>query len=409
MGILKTKVISSLIRAFYCLVVILFFSLCACSKKSTDGNSFPEVVNASDSLQAKYIIWDSTTRQKIAPLANRNAGYCGYARMIQLQDKSLLCIYEISGGNIECSKSFDTGKTWSVPVIVAANQNGINCAVPEILQLNNQTLLASYNLRPASYDSTKHYGICTKKSFDGGLTWQAEKLLYQAGAKAEEGCWEPAQIQLPSGEIQLYFSNEGVYPNSNEQNISIFRSDSSGLNWSASPQMVSFRAGARDGMPVPIFLKSKNEILFSIEDNGTGQFSPAIIRNTLTQNWNVFVDGASADRNTALAQPLSNTIYAGAPYLRQLITGETILSYQSAEGRGTQWELSCMNVVIGDENGKNFTHKSVPFNVPVNKSGLWNSLCVLDDNTVVAITSTNAYSLSNNMEVWMIKGHLVKK
>ena len=82
------------------------------------------------------------------------------------------------------------------------------------------------------------------------------------------------------------------------------------------------------------------------------------------------------------------------------------MSYQSTEGRNRQWDLSCMQVVIGDENGKNFTQKTIPFDVPLNKQGLWNSLCVMDDNTVIALTSTNAYSL-NTTEVWMIKGLII--
>ncbi|MCA1482081.1 sialidase family protein, partial [Bradyrhizobium sp. NBAIM08] len=126
--------------------------------------------------------------------------------------------------------------------------------------------LASYNPRPAKGNASGHYGIRTKKSYDGGLSWTDERLLYEAGSKFEDGCWEPSQIQLPSGEIRLFFSDEGPYTNSNEQNISLFRSLDNGLAWTAQPQMVSFRAGKRDGMPVPVLLKDKNEILFSIED-----------------------------------------------------------------------------------------------------------------------------------------------
>jgi hypothetical protein len=62
-------------------------------------------------------------------------------------------------------------------------------------------------------------------------------------------------------------------------------------------------------------------------------------------------------------------------------------------------------VVVGDAKGKNFAGKTIPFDVPVNKSGLWNSLCILDDNTIIALTSTNALALGAT-EVWMIKGHI---
>ncbi len=393
-------------RYLIILLTPFIIALLCCSKKSIGNMVVPIKVNLPDS-SGKYLVWNAATLQKIAPVKFAAIGYCGYPRMIQLKSKTLVCVYEISGGTINFIKSTDLGKTWMDPIVISHSVSGINRAVPEILELADGSLLASYNLRPAIYDSSKHYGITTIKSYDGGLTWKDERLVYQASAKSADGCWEPAQIQLPSGEIQLFFSNEGVYTNSSEQNISIFRSVDNGLSWTSTPQIVNFGAGKRDGMPVPILLNGKNEVLFSIEDNGTGQFNPSIIRNSFSENWTTVVDASGNNRTAALLTPLSSEIYAGAPYLRQLQTGETILSYQSTDGRTTQWDLACMNVVIGDKNGKNFTHRSIPFNVPANKMGLWNSLCVLQDNTVLALTSTNAFSTNNSVEVWMITGHLI--
>ena len=40
----------------------------------------------------------------------------------------------------------------------------------------------------------------------------------------KDGCWEPAMLQLPVGEIQLFFSDEGIYTKTDEQNISMLRS-----------------------------------------------------------------------------------------------------------------------------------------------------------------------------------------
>ncbi len=390
-----------------CIAFILFAA--ACSNKITDSAiTGTSLIKKYVSTRADAIIWDQTSMKCIAPQKGQSIGYCGYPRMIQLHDKSLLCVYEISGGNIECTKSFDKGNRWSAPVMVASRQNGINMAVPEILELKDHSLLVSYNPRPSPIDSSKHFGIRTKKSYDGGLTWKDERLLYEAGSKFEDGCWEPSQIQLPSGEIQLFFSNEGIYTTSNEQNISIFRSMDNGLSWTTQPQIVSFRAGKRDGMPVPILLKEKNEILFSIEDNGAVDFKPSIIRTTIDGKWTELVSGTSLNRNAALAPPLADSIYAGAPYLKQLQTGETILSYQSTKGRNKDWNQACMHVAVGDKDGKNFGYTTIPFAVPLNKQGLWNSLCVLDDNTIIALTSTNAYS-DNSTEVWMIKGRVINK
>ncbi|PWS30202.1 sialidase family protein [Pedobacter paludis] len=360
----------------------------------------------SNSENLPHIQWDKSTLKQIAPVGK---GYANYARMIQLHTGNLICIYETKGG-IECAQSSDLGLTWKNQTTIVEPIAGYNMAVPEILELKDHALLMSYNPRPKKVngqtDTTKLFEIRTKKSYDLGKTWKDDRLVYQASYKFEDGCWEPAQIQIPSGEIQLYFSNENVYRKSNEQNISIFRSKDGGKTWTDQPEIVSFRPGHRDGMPVPIILNGSKEILFSIEDNAKGQFKPAIVRNSLTQNWQKQVGADDAERNFALVPQLPDTVYAGAPYIRQLKNGETILSYQSTLGRGRNGDLAYMQVAIGDKEARNFKDVEVPFEIPSDKHGLWNSLCILNDDTIIAITSTNAFG--NSTAVWMIKGKLVK-
>lgn len=349
------------------------------------------------------ILWDQSSLKQIS------VGGGEYARMIQLHNGNLLCVYENRGG-IQCTTSTDLGKNWLTPITVAASTPGVNMAVPGILELKDHSLLVSYNPRPhkinGAWDTTKHFAIVTKKSYDGGKTWKDERLIYRADYRFENGCWEPAQIQLPSGEIQLFYSDEGVYMNSNEQNISVFRSKDGGLTWTSKPQITSFTPGHRDGMPVPVILAGTTDILYSIEDNAGGQFKPSIIRNSFNQNWQKTVGPNDMERNYALTPKLPDTVYAGAPYLRQLHNGQTLLSYQSTQNRGSNWELACMQVAIGNNKGRDFINASQPFTVPLNKHGLWNSLCVLDDDTIIALTSTDAYGSS---AIWMIKGHLKPK
>jgi hypothetical protein len=349
------------------------------------------------------ILWDQSTLKQVS------AGGGNYARAIQLSNGHLLCVYEADGG-IQSTISTDLGKTWLAPVKIASPVAGVNMAVPDILELKDHSLLVSYNPRPhkvkGAWDTTKRFAIVTKKSYDEGKTWKDERLLYQAGYRFEDGCWEPSQLQLPSGEIQLFYSDEGVYTQSNEQNISLFRSYDGGLSWTKKPEIVSFTPGHRDGMPAPILLKGTNVILFSIEDNVGGQFKPSTIRNSITQNWKKTVGPRDTERIYALTPKLPEAVYAGAPYLRQLHSGQTILSYQSTQNRDNNGDLACMQVAVGDADGKNFKNVSTPFLVPLNKHGLWNSLCVLNDDTIIALTSTDAYG-SN--AIWMIKGHLTNK
>ncbi|RZM22756.1 MAG: hypothetical protein EOO88_28415, partial [Pedobacter sp.] len=354
---------------------------------------------------AKRIVWEQGTLTKVSS-GKANHRYTSYPRIIQLYDQSLLGIYEADGGVVTV-RSSDLGATWSEPVTVALRDNGVSMSVPDILELKDHTLLAFYNPRPSKNAVGKRFGIRVKKSADGGITWKHEQLLYEAGDKFENGCWEPSAMQLPSGEIQVFFANEAEYTHSNEQNISLLRSNDNGLSWTIKPETASFRKGSRDGMPVPLFLDKHKEMVFAIEDNGFGNFKPYLIRNTIKENWASPADASSKNRTYALSEKIADSVYAGAPYLRQLGTGETILSYQGTEGRTNKMQFADMKVVVGDEQARNFGRKTTPFVIPANKSCLWNSLTVLDDNTIIAVTATNAYA--DRSEIWMIKGRLLPK
>ena len=392
--------------------LIFVFALIAvifdCSKAKTaipvnnvSKDAIPAVAKSLTGVGIR-IAWDLSTLKKVSASGPR---YCGYSRLSQLYDQSLLAVYE-ADGNTVCVKSTDLGVTWSAPITIARYSEGVSMAVPDILELKDHSILVCYNPRPGKKANGKKFGIKTQKSYDGGATWKDERLLYEAGDSFNNGCWEPSAIQLPSGEIQLFFANEGDYPNSDEQNISLLRSTDKGLTWSKTREIVSFRLGSRDGMPSPILLQNGTDIVFSIEDNGFGNFKPYTVRNALVNNWANRVEAGSPDRNYALAEPIADTVYAGAPYLRQLKTGQTILSYQGTEGRTNNIKFAEMKVVIGDNTAKNFTCKTSPFAIATNKSGLWNSLAVLSDNTIIALTSTNSYS-KGNTEIWMIKGHVI--
>src|SRR5690606_25497878 len=147
---------------------------------------------------------------------------------------------------------------------------------------------------------------------DHGTTVTAPRTLYQT----VEGCWEPVAVQLPNGELQLFFANEGLFPETHEQEISMMRSHDGGETWEP-PRRVAFRSGHRDGMPVPLGLRGQNELVLAIEDEGiNGLFKPVIVATQIKNNWNDgYIDGASSHRWSALAEPLPPEVYAGAPYI----------------------------------------------------------------------------------------------
>jgi hypothetical protein len=324
-----------------------------------------------------------------------------YGRMIRLRDRTILCSYEAAGKSWVVH-SRDNGRTWGEPVLVR-ELPGAAAANPETLQLKNGRILLFYNRRP--HDGKQTFAIGYSFSDDGGRTWRAgNDAVFEAGKRPQEGCWEPAAIQLASGEIQLFFANEFPYPDSADQEITLMRSFDNGATW-GKPETVSYRPRHRDGMPVPLVLKGGRGITLAIEDNGLApgyKLQPAIVFSPRRSNWRLPVERGDGPRRWgALRTPLPGDVYAGAPYLRQLPSGETVLSCQSNEwGR----KEPRMVVYVGDRDARNFGNASVPFDVPGDVAGNWNALFVKDARTVTAISDT---VIDGVRGLWAIDGRLV--
>ncbi|MDF2440472.1 MAG: hypothetical protein JWN98_1456, partial [Abditibacteriota bacterium] len=164
-----------------------------------------------------------------------------YGRMARLKNGELIASFDV-GGKVSVRHSRDEGKTWRPAVQVAAWPHGV-LTNAELLQLKNGTLLCFYNHRPHNTPGQPHpYAIGMARSVDGGKTWQTPTTLYSAGTEFSNGCWEPVALELPSGEVQLFFANEGPYRTSAEQEITLMRSLDGARTWGA-PEKVSFRAG----------------------------------------------------------------------------------------------------------------------------------------------------------------------
>ncbi len=331
-----------------------------------------------------------------------------YARVKLLSNREMALVYN-TGDVLYIKKKDINEKSWGNPVQVSTDNTGkYNYTNAELTELSDGKLVYVWNARPKE-EGVNPYKIMMKLSDDGGETWYGEQDLYVAGTSNREGCWEPICLELPSGELQVYFANEYNVKN-NDQNITMLRSFDRGESW-GDETVVSYRDRYRDGMPVPILLQQDKGIAMAIEDNGIdGTFKPAIIYSTLENNWNNgYVDAGSGNRWEALRSDckLGSNIYAGAPYLMQLANGETVLSIQSGEGRlesNTQ-NNALMQVYVGDEECRNFARKSTPFNFSDSGvSVLWNSLCEIDSTTVMAVSSISGLSSQNG--IWTATGKL---
>ena len=393
-----------------CIYLVLFILTATSCNTSGDNPDIPYMKEHGDPLEGIRIAWDYSSMQKLAPQGQQFANWAGYPRIRRLTDGTLMAVYDIDG-NGEMVQSKDQGKTWSSPVTTFkkhsyTNAKGestdVNIANSELCQLQNGDLVMACNYRPAK-DEIAPFAIAIRRSSDLGQTWNEDQILYEAQPRFTDGCWEPSMLQLPNGELQVYFANEAPFTSSNEQNISMLSSPDNGKTWNNELKTVCYRANRRDGMPVAILVD--DEILVSIEDNNIGQFKPYIVRTKISNNWQAPVLANSSNRESALKTPYPESVYAGAPYIMRIPSGEVILSYQTTSGRSTNWEMSTLEVAIGDKRGRNFEKLSRPFIVPLDREAKWNSISLWDENTIVAAATTSFKS--PNCEVWMIKGHII--
>ena len=349
----------------------------------------PSIRVEADVYSGSRIFWDTNTRRTVFASG-------GYARIIQLQDGHLMAVCE--SGGIQIIFSNDKGSSWSGQKKIVANTNNTPNCVPDLIQLRDGTIIVAYNPRPSTpYTEDRRFGIRCKRSTDNGRTWSDEIFVNDASYTFGDGCWEPSMLELPSGELQLYFADEGPFTSSNEQQISLCRSFDGGLTWSAAKR-ICFRAGYRDGMPVPVLLKDESEIVVAIEDNGWGygDFLPTTVRSTLANNWRSWVSANNKNREMALNLAYCPVATGGAPYLRVLPWGETVLCHQSPYENDGKIQ---MRVAVGNDRARDFKAVSLPFGQgDTNPQGLWNSLAVIDTGIVVAVSGING-------KIEMIKGY----
>ena len=336
------------------------------------------------------IKWDKATQVLIEPGAL-------YGRMIRLQSGAILCCYEKAGASWTKS-SRDEGRTWGAATLVAKFDFGA-AANPELVQLKNGDVLLFFNLRPN--DGKHAFAIGLARSRDNGASWEKPAApLYEAGTAFQNGCWEPCARQLPSGEILLFFADEGPYLQSAEQQISLMVSRDNGNSWDA-PRAFSFRPGHRDGMPVPLLMPDGG-LAVAIEDNGLTpdkHFKPSIIYAPPGYDWAANV-GKPLRWSAVSTWP--DRVYAGAPYLIRLRNGVTLLTVQSDEGRPGAPQ---MVVYVGDQNAQNFASPSLPFALPQGAKGQWNSLFAKSEDTVTALTSARINGTSG---LWAVDGRVIE-
>jgi len=348
------------------------------------------------------IEWDPASVQRVQPGA--------YGRVRVLKD-GRWALVSSERRRVEISFSTDRGATWTRPAEVAELE-GYYLTNSEMIELADGRLLYGFNARPLLKEGgNRPYAIMTVESVDGGHTWTKPSVVHQAGNDFGDGCWEPSFLQLPSGELQLYFANEGPYTRSDEQEISYLVSKDGARTWGA-VHTLAFRRGSRDGMPVPLLLEG-GEVVVAIEDNGlSGDFKPVLLHAKPGASWGEEIIGGDSPRRVPALQGAYTPearFYMGAPYLVQLGSGATVLSVQSSAGRlKDNADFAVAEVFVGDRKAGNFGEGTRPFpGLPPHACADWNGLTAIGEREVLIVSSIRDTVSSAGSEIWIARGKLV--
>lgn len=397
--------------AYFIFFGLVLGGLSSCNKED-NPNPDPTPVSETEDT-TKWVIQSSISGNPISHIewgtarqVSHQVFSAEYPRMMRLGGDTLFLAYHggdenNSWDNIYLRRSYDLGATWTEAEVLMADNNPDywGFANPEFLQLRSGRILMAFTGRGRP-DDNMHDNIQVMHSDDRGITWSNPRIV------AYGRSWEPAMIQHPNGDVQLFYSSEarwwGVSSNV-EQEILMVKSKNEGLSWNI-PKSVAYTSGKRDGMPVPLVLHDKKGIAFSIEsvNNVDGPF---ILQSSLADRFEV--KSGIARR---LAAPKTLVGFGGGPYMQQLPTGETILSCHDTGGRaiGGDWKKNTMYVLIGDNSAKNFQKVSYPFpDLPVNEGAFFNSIHALDENTVIALGSRNFGD--GHSEVHWVTGTIIRQ
>ena len=373
-------------------------------KKITTWSDYIGPVDTA-SFEIKYRIeWDDpSTAVKLNP-----AGTFGeYGRVERVGDSdTLLLVYH--GGprtgdwiNIYLRKSFDNGITWASQetLIDLADYPGQywRFCTPEILQLQNGWVLVAFEANARPDENKSSIQILVSK--DSGFTW-SDPLIYETGRT-----WEPSMVQLPHGEIELFYSSEAKWWGTYDlyQDIQVIRSTDNGESWS-DPQVIAYYPKRRDGMPVPTVLQGNKGVVFGIECVGSSN-SPYIIHRDMNEPWILETSNFLSGPHRWLVSGFS--AHGGAPYVLQLPTGEIV--YSAHIYRGGDWhQNNYQEVLIGDNDAKKYEGLTYPWGLlPMGESAVNNSLFLKDNSTIVTL-STRMFSNGTGGLYWL-EGKIVAK
>lgn len=403
-------------------LVVCFGSLCILSQAQAQNGTVHK-----EGERDVRISWDYHTFQELSNInVSNKEGYVEkelhYPRVKKLSDGSLLLTFNNHhfGWNIYAMRSEDEGKTWSDAQMLreqhkAKSTVGNDEKVfvnPEFIELQDGRIMLAYQWRYKNGyhdipNTNENCGVEIMYSHDKGKTFSAPREMYRGR------CWEPAMLQLPSGEIQMYItsSQEVVNKVSNPRTV-VIRSFDGGDTWQgkklatyrdAEPVSRTFdERSSYDGMPTAVWLDDNKGIAMPIEV-WSGRLvvdqTPMIVKTDAEVNWRGDQEKIANEGGPEYPykKQLNKDFIGYGPYSTKLKTGEVVVvSNGMYKGEQGIWAF------VGDKKADNFRFATSPF------VGHWGSIDDIGSNKVL-VSGTVHYKESGNTElgkVVLMKGRL---
>lgn len=356
------------------------------------------------------ISWDRSTYREMTSVHVANKDFTQknlyYSRIKELSDGSWLMSFSDDhfGWNIYVRRSEDQGRTWSDAQMIreshkATSTVGEDTKVfvnPEFIELSDGRVMMAYQWRyKKGYhdipNTNINCGVEIMYSSDMGKSFSSPREVYRGRS------WEPAMLQLPSGELQMYItSSQDVVNKVSYPRTVIIRSFDHGATWQ-DKKMATHQDNwtisrtvddrfAYDGMPTAVLLDDNKGIAVPLEVwSGTlvVDQTPIVVRTEIEDNWHS-LDQEKIKKEGGPAYPyrkqVNKDLEAYGPYSTKLGTGEMVV-----QSNGTYKGVQAIWTLIGDTWGDNFSYATSPF------VGYWGSIDYIKDNRVIS-TATERYT-----------------
>ncbi len=316
-----------------------------------------------------------------------------YPRLKKVADDNYLLFYNIGKTDPSCfvARSKDL-KSWEVGCALFEGTENTHYATCDAVVLKNGDVLAVASFRPTDWgaytsDMTKS-GIVLRRSSDGGKTWSEMTRIY-TGMN-----WEPYLLQLESGEVQCFFTHTAPYTylygynkKQRSSGVGLIRSYDNGATWTPNVTGAPFAAdiasqtyiGNMQGYgkmfteQMPSVTELHNGSMLMVAESLPNFNDQTMFRLTITRSHDNWKKLALDEAGPADKQTIAD-IHAAGPYVVQMKSGESVISYNGTKG---------MNLIVGDSEGKNFSAATQPLS-DFNKT-YWGSLEVLGTHALLAV------------------------